>query len=94
MVHVKETKMRPIHPGEILLTEFIIPKSRSLHTLASYLRLGDEELTSLLMCKSHARITNYTAQALAGFYDTTPEFWLNLQETYDDKCEKAANLQS
>jgi len=73
-------KMRPIHPGEILreeLSEFGI----SANSLAKALGVPTNRITGILNEKRS--ITADSALRLARYFDTSPEFWMNLQTAYD-----------
>ncbi len=74
-------RMRPIHPGEILREEFLAPLSMSGHHLALRLHVPANRITSIL--NGTRAVTAETALRLARFFRTTPEFWLNLQKTYE-----------
>lgn len=76
-------KMRPIHPGEILREEFIKPLEISGNALAIALRVPATRIGDILNEKRG--ITSDTALRLARFFNTTPQFWLNLQSSYDLK---------
>ncbi|WP_426341932.1 HigA family addiction module antitoxin [Pseudoduganella sp. S-14] len=76
-----ETTMRPIHPGEVLLEEFMDPMGLTVSTLAGVLHLEPGYLTGIT--RQERSISPATARQLASYFDTTPEFWLNLQTTYD-----------
>lgn len=75
-------KMRPIHPGEILKDELDELKM-SANALAKELAVPVNRITSILNGKRS--ITADSALRLAQFFGTTPEFWLNLQTSYDLK---------
>jgi len=74
--------MRPIHPGEVLKEE-IDELGFSASRVANMLQVPVNRVTSILNCKR--AITADTALRLAIFFGTSPEFWLNLQSTYDLK---------
>jgi addiction module HigA family antidote len=78
-------KLPPIHPGEILLEEFLKPMGLSQSKLAIALRTPLQRVHDIV----HGRrnITVDSAVRLAKYFGTTPEFWLNLQMRYD--LEKA-----
>lgn len=78
-----ENTMRPIHPGEVLLEEFMDPMGLSASTLAGVLHLEPGYLTGIV--RQERSISPATAQQLASYFDTTPEFWLTLQSTYDTR---------
>ena len=75
--------MRPVHPGEILLEEFMKPAVPLINAnmLAKALDVPANRITAIL--KGQRGITGDTAVRLAAFFDTTAEFWMNLQIQYD-----------
>jgi addiction module HigA family antidote len=75
--------MRPIHPGEILLEEFLQPSHPPLNanTLAKALGVPANRITAIL--KGQRGITGDTAIRLGTFFNTSPEFWMNLQKSYE-----------
>ena len=75
-------KMRPIHPGKILADELEEIKL-SATAFAKLLSVPVNRITSILNEKR--AITADTALRLARYFGTSPEFWLNLQSTYDLK---------
>jgi addiction module HigA family antidote len=75
------TKRAPIHPGEILQKEFLEELELSAYALAKALRVPVNRITGIF--KGERAITADTALRLARFFDTTPEFWLNLQSHYE-----------
>ena len=80
----KKTSQRllaPIPPGEVLLEEFVKPLGVSQNKLARGLAVPVTRVHDLI----HARraITPDTALRLSQYFNTTPEFWLNLQVRYD-----------
>jgi addiction module HigA family antidote len=76
-------KMRPIHPGEILREEFLVPHGLSAHALAQALRVPAPRINDI--ARERRAVTPDTALRLARFFGTTPQFWLNLQASYDLK---------
>lgn len=81
-------KMRPIHPGEILREEFLIPAGMTANALARALRVNAPRINDIV--RERRGITPDTALRLATFLQTSPEFWLNLQTTYDLKVADAS----
>ncbi|KVD24657.1 hypothetical protein WI80_24415 [Burkholderia ubonensis] len=81
--------MRPIHPGEILREEFLTPLEMSVNALALALNVPATRLHEIV--KERRGITADTAYRLARYFDTSPEFWLNLQATYDLKTLPTRN---
>ncbi|MBK7353854.1 MAG: HigA family addiction module antidote protein [Nitrosomonas sp.] len=73
--------MRPIHPGEILLEEFLVPLDMSAHALAMALRVPAPRINDIV--RGRRAITPDTALRLARYFGTSAEFWLNLQIAYD-----------
>ncbi len=76
-------KMRPIHPGEVLLEEFLGPLGLSAHALAQALRVPAPRVNDIV--REHRSVSPDTALRLARHFGTTPQFWLNLQASYDLK---------
>jgi addiction module HigA family antidote len=76
-------RMRPIHPGEILLEEFLIPHGLSANAVAQALRVPAPRINDIV--RERRGVTPDTALRLARFFGTTPQFWLNLQASYDLK---------
>lgn len=75
--------MRPIHPGEILREEFLVPLDMSVNALARELRVDATRMNDIV--RERRRVTSDTAMRLSQFFGTTPEFWMNLQRDYDLK---------
>jgi antitoxin HigA-1 len=73
-------QMRPIHPGEVLREEFVVPLGLSRNALARAL-CSANQVNAIL--KESRNLTADTALRLARFFGTTPEFWMNLQKTYE-----------
>lgn len=75
--------MRPVHPGEILLEEFMKPSDPPINanTLAKALDVPANRITAII--KGQRGVTGDTAVRLAAFFNTTAEFWMNLQKTYE-----------
>jgi addiction module HigA family antidote len=73
--------MRPIHPGEILREEFLVPLGLSAHALAQALRVPATRINDIV--NERRSITADTALRLARYFGTTPEFWMNLQAAFD-----------
>ena len=71
----------PVHPGEILLEEFIIPKKISQVELARKLKVPIQRINTLINGKRD--MTPETAILLSRFLKTSPEFWMNLQMQRD-----------
>jgi addiction module HigA family antidote len=73
--------MQPIHPGEILREEFMVPLGLSANALALALRVPATRISEI----THERrgITTDTALRLAQYFNTSPELWTNLQASYE-----------
>jgi len=82
-------KMRPIHPGEILREEFLVPLAMSAHALAMELRVPAPRINDIV--RERRAITPDTALRLARYFGTTPQFWMNLQISYDLKSAEMKN---
>jgi addiction module HigA family antidote len=74
-------KRPPAHPGEILLSEFLEPKGLSQSALAEKLDIPVQRVNTLINGKRG--MSPETALLLAQFFETTPEFWMNLQTKFD-----------
>ena len=78
----------PIHPGEILLEEFMKPMGISQYQLAKELHVGAIRISEIVHGKR--AITADTAIRLARYFNMEAQFWMNLQMTYDLRnAEKA-----
>ncbi len=75
--------MRPIHPGEVLREEFLAPLGMTPHALAMQLRVTPSRINEIV--REERPVTIETALRLARFFNTTPAFWMNLQQTYELK---------
>lgn len=74
-------KRVPIHPGEILKTEFLDELDLTAYALAKALRVPSNRITAIV--NGERAITADTALRLARFFGTTPDLWMNLQSHYD-----------
>ena len=72
---------RPVHPGEILREEFLAPLELSVRALATALKMEAPRINAVL--RERRGITSDLAAQLARYFDTTPQFWMNLQASYD-----------
>jgi addiction module HigA family antidote len=75
------TYLDPIHPGEILLEDFLNPMEISINKLAREIDVPPGRISTIVNGKRS--ITADTALRLAAYFGTTPELWLNLQSDYD-----------
>lgn len=76
----------PLHPGEVLLEEFLIPLNISQHQLALAMRVAQQKINDIVRGKRS--ITPDTALRLAAALGTTAEFWLGLQQEFDLDCAR------
>jgi addiction module HigA family antidote len=80
----------PIHPGEILLEEFLKPLKISQNALSRDLDVPLQRINQIVLGKR--AITVDTALRLAKYFGTTPELWLNLQSRYDLEMARDTSL--
>ena len=76
-----EDRLDPVHPGEVLLEEFLKPMGLSQNRLALDIGVPARRINEIVLGKR--RITADTALRLARFFSMSPEFWLGLQMDYD-----------
>ena len=76
-------KMRPIHPGEVLREEFLVPLEMSPNALAIELHVPAPRINDVV--REKRAVTPDTALRLARYFGTTAQFWLNLQSSFDLK---------
>jgi addiction module HigA family antidote len=74
-------KLNNIHPGEVLLEEFLKPLEISAYRLAKETFIPQTRISEII--KGKRRITADTALRLAKFFGTTAKFWLGMQDDYD-----------
>jgi len=79
-------KLAPVHPGEILLEEFLQEMGISQYRLAKDIRVHPRRINEIVHGKR--AISADTALRLARYFGTTERFWLNLQAHYDLEVEK------
>lgn len=84
--HLPTTIVPPIHPGEILLEEFLQPLGLSQYRLAKDISVPPPRINEIVHGKR--AISADTALRLARYFGTTDRFWLNLQTRYDLELEK------
>ena len=77
----KIEKLEPVHPGEVLLEEFLKPMNLSQNRVALDIRVPARRINEIVLGKR--RVTPDTALRLARYFDMSPEFWLGLQMDYD-----------
>jgi addiction module HigA family antidote len=79
-------RLPPVHPGEILLEEFLIPLGLTQYRLAKNLSVPPRRINEIV--HGTRAITADTALRLARFFGTSDRFWLNLQTAYDLDVER------
>jgi addiction module HigA family antidote len=79
-------EINPVHPGEVLMEEFLEPLGVTQHRLAVEIGVPPRRINEIVHGKR--RITADTALRLARYFGTTDRFWLNLQTRYDLEIEK------
>jgi addiction module HigA family antidote len=82
-------KLPNIHPGEILLEEFLKPMDISAYRLSKEIGIPQTRISQII--KGKRRITADTALRLSAFFGNTPKFWLGLQDDYDLEEESQRN---
>ncbi len=80
-VVLKMEKLPNIHPGEVLLEEFLIPMEISQYRLAKDLNIPQTRISEIIRKKR--RVTADTALRLSKYFGTSAKFWLGLQDDYD-----------
>lgn len=78
---MSEEKLPPIHPGEVLLEEFLKPMGMSQSRLALNIGVHPRRINEIVLGKRS--ITADTALRLARYFGNSPQFWLGLQMDYD-----------
>src|SRR5271157_5133134 len=78
--------MPPVHPGEVLREDFMKPMRLSINKLALDLHVPATRIGEIV--HERRRITADTALGLARYFNTNPEFWLNLQNFFDLEIER------
>lgn len=83
------SKLPNIHPGEILLEEFLKPMDITAYRLSKEIGIPQTRISQII--KGKRRITADTALRLSAFFGNTPKFWLGLQDDYDLEEESYRN---
>jgi addiction module HigA family antidote len=78
---MKNKKLPPIHPGKILMDEFLTPMGISQYRLAKDISVSPRRINEIVHEKRS--ITADTALRLGRFFGMNPQFWLNIQNRYD-----------
>ncbi len=83
---MKKEKMAPIHPGEILQEDFLIPMEISQYRLAKDISVPPRRINEIVHGKR--AVSADTALRLSKYFGTSERFWLNIQAKYDLEVEK------
>lgn len=86
----RHTRLAPMHPGEVLREEFLIPLELSAYAVAKACGVPRTRIERIAAEK--LGVSGDTAVRLAAFFGTTPEFWMNLQSRYELLTAQAAIL--
>ena len=74
-------KLKPVHPGEVLHEEFMVPLGLSMNKVAMALRVPVTRIADII--NERRGVTADTALRFARFFGNSPAFWMNLQTRYD-----------
>ena len=85
-------KLKNIHPGEILLEEFLIPFEISAYRLSKDIAIPQTRISEII--KGNRRITADTALRLSKYFGNSAKFWLGLQDDFDIEEEKNLKKQA
>lgn len=80
--------MRPVHPGEVLREDYLKELGMSANALAKALNVPAPRINDIV--RERRSVTADTALRLARFFDSSPQFWLNLQTAYDLRLAEIA----
>ena len=78
---MRRMERKPTHPGEIIREDYLKPLSITINELASALGISRKTLSKIL--NGRGAVTPDMALRLSRAFNTTPDFWLNLQKNYD-----------
>lgn len=81
------TTLRNIHPGEVLIEEFLVPMKISAYRLSKDIFIPQTRISEII--KGRRRITADTALRLSKYFGNSPKFWLGLQDDFDIEEEKS-----
>jgi addiction module HigA family antidote len=82
----KKKTMKPIHPGEVLLEEFLEPMGITQYRLAKAIHVPARRINEII--KGQRGITADTALRLSRYFGSSERFWMNLQARYELEVEK------
>ncbi len=83
---MRSRKLPPVHPGEILHAEFLLPLGISQYRLAKEISVPPRRINQIV--RGARAVSADTALRLARYFGTSERFWLNLQSRYDLEVEK------
>lgn len=84
-------KLSNIHPGEILMDEFLKPMGISAYRLSKDTEIPQSRVSQIL--KGNRRITADTALRLSSYFENSPKFWLGLQNDFDIEKENNVHVE-
>ena len=84
-------RLENIHPGEILLEEFLRPLGISAYKLSKEIEIPQTRISQII--KGNRRITADTALRLSSYFGNSAKFWLGLQDDYDIEDERARKIE-
>jgi addiction module HigA family antidote len=84
----KMDPLPPVHPGEVLREEYLAPLGITPYALAATLRLSRNHVERLV--REETSLTRHTALRLAGYFGTSLEFWLSIQDRFDEHATRRA----
>ena len=82
------TKLKNIHPGQVLSEEFLIPFNISAYKLAKDIEIPQTRISEIV--KGNRRVTADTALRLSKYFGNSAKFWLGLQDDFDIEEEISA----
>jgi antitoxin HigA-1 len=82
-------RLKNIHPGEILIEEFLLPMNISAYRLSKDIDIPQTRISQII--KGKRRITADTALRLSSYFGNSAKFWLGLQDDYDIEEERNIN---
>ena len=80
------TRLAPVHPGEVLLHDFMEPLGVTQYRLAITISVPPRRINEIVHCKR--AVTADTALRLGRFFGTTPDFWMSLQASFDTETAR------
>lgn len=84
-------KLKNIHPGEILLEEFLIPLEITAYRLSKDLKIPQTRISEII--KGNRKITADTALRLSRYFGNSAKFWLGIQNDFDIEEEQKRKLE-